>query len=134
MSKPPRLAPDLALPPYAFVPGKNPHTTSDPRGHTYGVAAPAPAPVYPADWSASWPYRHGLDLFNHQFYWEAHEQFEALWLAAGRSGPAADFLKALIKLAAAGVKHLEQKPQGVQSHAARAAELLRELAQAQGGG
>jgi hypothetical protein len=44
----------------------------------------------------------------------------------------ADFLKALIKMAAAGVKHLEEKPKGVKSHACRAAELWREVAQSRG--
>lgn len=132
MSKPRRLAPERPFPPYSFVPGKSPHPKSGPAGHSYGVESPPPAPLDPAHWSASRPYLYGLDLFNHQFYWEAHEQFEALWLAAGRAGPVADFLKALIKLAAAGVKHLEQQPQGVKSHAGRAGELLRELTRSRG--
>jgi uncharacterized protein len=37
----------------------------------------------------------------------------------------ADFLKGLIKLAAAGVKALEGTPEGVKSHSGRAAELWR---------
>ena len=37
----------------------------------------------------------------------------------------ADFLKGLIKLAAAGVKLREGNPRGVKRHAARAGELLR---------
>jgi predicted metal-dependent hydrolase len=74
------------------------------------------------------PYLYGVDLFNHQYYWESHEQFEALWLAAGRKGPVADLLKGLIKLAAAGVKHREGKPPGVHSHAERAAKLFRSVA------
>ena len=36
----------------------------------------------------------------------------------------ADFLKGLIKLAAAGVKSLEEKPTGVTRHTDRAMELL----------
>src|SRR5262249_1379523 len=79
-------------------------------------------------WTASKPYLYGIDLFNHQFYWESHEQFESLWLAAGRKGVVADCLKGLIKLAAAGVKHREGKPQGVESHASRAAKLFRRVA------
>jgi hypothetical protein len=120
-----RLAPEVPFPPYAFVPGRRPHPTSDPAGHSYGAEPDLPAPIEPAHWEASTPYRYGLDLFNHQFYWESHVQFESLWLAAGRKGLVADFLKGLIKLAAAGVKHLEGKPQGVRSHACRAAELWR---------
>ena len=50
------------------------------------------------------------DLLNHGFYWEAHEAWETLWHAAGRKGEIADFLKGLIKLAAAAVKAREGNP------------------------
>jgi predicted metal-dependent hydrolase len=72
-----------------------------------------------------------LDLFNHGYYWEAHEVWESLWHACGRSGQTADFLKGLIKLAAAGVKHREGVPKGVKSHAGRAMELFRGIAREQ---
>ena len=62
------------------------------------------------------------------YYWEAHEVWESLWHAAGRRGPVADFLKGLIKLAAAGVKTLEGSPTGRARHARRAAQLLRSAA------
>jgi iron complex transport system substrate-binding protein len=123
----------LPFPPYTFVPGKTPHPRSDPAGHSFGFPVEIPTALDPAHWQDSPTYRHALDLFDHQFYWEAHEQFEALWLAAGRSGQTADFLKALIKLSAAGVKHLEGSPAGVQSHASRAEELLRSLTESIGG-
>jgi hypothetical protein len=84
----------------------------------------------PEPWAAT--YLRGLELFNSQHYWDAHEQWEQLWLAAGRSGPLADFLKGLIKLAAAGVKHLAGQPAGTHSHAVRAAELFRSVAPALG--
>jgi hypothetical protein len=45
----------------------------------------------------------------------------------------ADFLKGLIKLAAAGVKVLQGQPRGVRSHAGRAAEAFRRTAEALGG-
>ncbi len=46
----------------------------------------------------------------------------------------ADFLKGLIQLAAAGVKHREGVPQGVTNHARRAAELFRATGQTVGMG
>ena len=58
----------------------------------------------PADAAASPMFRRGVALFNAGYYWEAHEAWEGLWHAYGRRGPTADVLKALIKLAAAGVK------------------------------
>jgi uncharacterized protein len=121
---PPRLLPELPLPPYAHVPGKTPHPESDPAGHSFGHPRPKAAPVDPARWLESREYLRGLDLFNHGYYWEAHEQWEALWHAAGRQGPLADFLKGLIRLAAAGVKAREGRPAGVASHARAAARLL----------
>src|SRR5690348_12086299 len=101
---PARLEPDLPLPPYAYVPGRAPHPVSDPAGHLHGRPPERPAPIDPPRWQESRAYRHGVDLFNCGFYWEAHEVWEGLWHAAGRAGVTADFLKGLIQLAAAGVK------------------------------
>lgn len=113
-------------PPYTYVPGKMPHPTRDPAGHSYGAVerpCPAPDPLHPDHCPA---FQEGLDLFQAGYYWEAHEAWEAVWNAAGRHGAAADFLKGLIKLAAAGVKVYEGLPEGVRRHAARARELFEE--------
>jgi hypothetical protein len=100
---------------------------SDPRGHMHGhVAEPVP-PLDPNDWQASPTYLNAVDLFNHGFYWEAHETWESLWHAAGRGGPTGTWLKALIKLAAAGVKAREGNPVGAERHARRSFELIGEL-------
>jgi hypothetical protein len=122
---PPRYAPDIHFPPYTYVPGQAPHPVTDPRGHAYGLEQPPPAALDPGDWRACREYLYGIDLFNHGYYWEAHETWERLWIAAGRTGLLADFLKGLIKLAAAGVKSREGNPEGVRRHLARARTLLR---------
>jgi uncharacterized protein len=115
------------LPPYSYVPGHNYHPISHPLGHMHGhVAQPVP-PLSPDAWQASEEYRYGIDLFNHGFYWEAHEAWEALWHAAGRSGAVAVWLKALIKLAAAAVKLREGNSRGAAHHARRSQQLLDEL-------
>jgi uncharacterized protein len=128
----PRYCPQRPLPPYSYVPGLFPHPTSDARGHSYGVLEPACAPLDESNYRANATYLHAIDLFNHGFYWEAHEAWEALWHAAGRRGRIADFLKGLIKLAAAGVKLREGRPAGVRQHALRAAKLLRGAQSASG--
>lgn len=115
------------LPPYAHIPGQTPHPVSDPRGHMYGASHETPPPLDPDNWQASEVYRYGVDLFNHGFYWEAHEAWESLWIAAGRSGPVAIWLKALIKLAAAMVKIRAGNAVGGARHALRAQELLGDL-------
>jgi hypothetical protein len=116
--------PDISFPPYTFIPGRTPHPHS-PEGHSYRVEHRPAEPIDPPDWRTSRAYLHGLDLFNAQFFWEAHESWEGLWLACGRRGPVAEFIKGLIHLTAAGFKHLEGIPAGVRSHATRAAELFR---------
>ncbi len=119
-----RYAPECALPPYTYVPGQTPHPVTDPRGHSYGLK-PTPAAAFdPAKWRTCRDYLQGIDLFNHGYYWEAHETWEGLWVAIGRRGPLADFLKGLIKLAASGVKCREGNAQGLQRHLARARTLF----------
>jgi hypothetical protein len=49
-------------------------------------------------------FRHGVDLFNHGFAWEAHEAWEPLWFAAPRELPERALLQGLIHAAAAAVK------------------------------
>ena len=115
---------DGALPPYSYVPGHAPHPVSDPAGHMHGEPHEEVAPLRANDWQASKPYLLGVDLFNHGYYWEAHEAWESLWHAVGRSGEMGDFLKGLIKLAATAVKAREGNPCGVERHATRAIELL----------
>lgn len=112
-------------PPYAFVPGGGwPHPVSSPEGHSYARRNLTAEPVVGDDWEGSPVFRRGIALFDAGYYWEAHEAWEALWNAHGRRGPTADVLKALIKLAAAGVKVRERQPHGVRTHAARAAALF----------
>jgi hypothetical protein len=115
------------LPPYSYVPGHAPHPVSDPRGHMHGHVAEAVPPLDSSNWQVSPAYLEGVDLFNHGFYWEAHETWESLWHAAGRAGPTGIWLKGLIKIAAAGVKAREGNPVGVERHARRSLALIGEL-------
>ncbi len=148
-----RLVPEIPFPPYTFVPGLAPHPFSDPNGHSYGKRPPTPAPPDPERWWECREFLFGIDLFNGPapqdasasrlrpelrdvfagYYWEAHEAWEGLWHACGRVGPTADFLRGLIKLAAAGVKLREGVPHGAASHAARAAAIFRNAAGRLGG-
>jgi uncharacterized protein len=63
-------------------------------------------------WRESPDFVYGVDLFNQGFYWEAHEVWEGLWKAAGKAGTTAEFLKGLIKLAAAAIKRREGRAAG----------------------
>ena len=96
--------------------------------------SPLPGTPDPRKWRECRWYLFGLDLFNHGYYWEAHEAWEALWHACGRYGELADFFKGLIQLAVAGVKVRERRPEGVRAHAKRAAELFQSIATTLSGG
>ena len=72
-------------------------------------------------------------LFNHGYYWEAHEAWEALWQSANRGSPLRAFLKGLILLSATGVKIREDKRKPAMRHAGRAGALLRNLTTAHHG-
>jgi hypothetical protein len=61
-------------------------------------------------------------------------EWEAVWHAVGKRGRLADFVKGLIKLAAAGVKALEGSEVGVLRHSRRAAELFHLAAASQHSG
>jgi molybdopterin-guanine dinucleotide biosynthesis protein A len=113
---------DRTLPPYTHIPGVTPHPISDPAGHMHGVVEQAASIGGPL--TASEPFLWGRRLFHSGYYWEAHEAWEGLWHALGRTGPGADLVKGLIKLAAAGVKVREHNRDGVQRHLTRAEELL----------
>ena len=115
------------FPAYAYIPGQFPHPVRESNGHSFGQPEPHVNSFDIAQWQLCPVYTFGVDLFNAGFFWEAHEQWEALWHSAGRKGPIADFLKCLIKLAAAGVKHGEGKPVGVKRHLTRARALLADV-------
>jgi len=142
---PPRYAPAIPLPPYAYVPGHElPHPVTDPRGHLYGAQKDQDCelPIFPgllsslptdptsrrralaATFAANHEWLYALDLFNQGYYWEAHEAWESFWNALGRTTAEALFVQGLIHLAAACVKVREGKPNGVARHTKRARELL----------
>ena len=105
------------LPTYTYIPGKTPHPISDPRGHSYGVSEETSL-------SLEQMIARGSFLFEHGFYWEAHEAWEQAWIRLGRTGEKADQIKGVIKLAASGVKCLEENLSGAKRHYQRAQELL----------
>ncbi len=121
----PRLLPDRSFPSYAYLPGRAPHPVRDPGGHSYGVQ-----PVVVSASLDSEEFAWGQDLFNHGYYWEAHEAWEGLWQIANRGSPLRAFLKGLILLSATGVKIREGKRVPAMRHAGRAGALLRELPKA----
>ena len=116
-----------ALPPYRYVPGKGPHPVRDPRGHSYG--APAEAEQIDAEqWSSCQTYLVAIDLFNHGYYWESHEELERLWRGTGRRTETGVFLQGLIQVAAALLKHSMGQRESASRLAAQGCAKLRTIA------
>ncbi|UVK48287.1 DUF309 domain-containing protein (plasmid) [Mesorhizobium sp. AR07] len=122
----PRLVPEKNFPGYAYLPGKYPHPVLHPLGHSY-QSDPGTVVTVQESLSSN-VFRWGIDLFNHGYYWEAHEAWEPLWHAAKQSAQHRVFFKGLILLAAAGVKIREGKRVAAARHAARAAALFCQVA------
>lgn len=118
-----RYLPSWPLPLYRFIPGKNIHPNKA-GGHMFENGDLITDPLDQSMPSENNFLRFSIDLFNHQYYWECHVYLEALWNAHGRKGTVADFLKALIKLGAAGVKINLNEATDCSDHLLRARELL----------
>ncbi len=101
---PPLFLPDVAFPPYRFVPGHTKHPFAQVGGYAYGER-PAPPPfVARDDWRANAAFLRGCDFFNRGWWWEAHEAWESFWHVAEGRDPAQHALhKALIQLAASAL-------------------------------
>ena len=106
-SPPPnRRVPERALPAYRFVPGQSPHPFRDPGGHMYtDGSAPAEIPWDPTvPWSEDPAHHWACELFDHRYYWEAHEAWEAMWHFAPADSPIRSLLQGLIQVAASVLK------------------------------
>lgn len=127
-----RYIPEREFPPYTYIPGETPHPTNDPAGHSYPGKPRDLKPLDIDNWEKHPDYLYAIDLFNFGYYWEAHEIWEGLWHAHGREGITAEFLKGLIKLAAAGVKIREETSSGAITHASRAEKIFEDVKQTSG--
>ena len=121
--EPPPRCSARSLPPYRHVPGLTPHPVKDPRGHLYGHAEPETSSScrdLPAGWSECGDYLYGVDLFNRAFLWEAHEAWEWVWIAAGKTTEPAGFVQGLIQVSAALLRHHLGTPRGAGNLVTRA--------------
>ena len=100
---PPRYT-DRPFPSYRFIPGRSPHPVRDPDGHSFNKTQLQLLPFAAADWQSCDEYLYGIDLFNHGYWWEAHEALEAVWVAAGRQTETGLFVQGLILIAVAHLK------------------------------
>jgi hypothetical protein len=122
-STPPRYSARL-LPPYRFVPGETPRPARDSAADRRDEWS-AESSWRPEEWRELDPWLWAIDLFNHGYWWECHEVLEALWLAAGRTTPAARFVQSLVHLSAACLNDRRGHVEASRRQAARAVRGLR---------
>lgn len=114
---PPRRYTDRPFPPYRFIPGKHPHPTAHPDGHSYHAPGDPPHEVHlvtPENWADSENYLFACDLYNHGYWWEAHEEWEGLWQLTDKKGAQGRFLQGLIQVSACHLKFFVGHQDGVQ--------------------
>ncbi len=88
--------------------------------------AEAPPRTEPEAWRENVAYRYGWRLFDNGFYWEAHEVWEAVWLACRPNSRERVLLQALIQLANARLKAAMGQPRAVRRLTEEVARLLAE--------
>jgi len=92
---------EFALPSHAHVPGFGSTPDLAPLEKAKTVA---PATTLAGEWRTNKAYLYGHDLMQAGFYWEAHEVWEVVWLAAPANSPERVLLQALIQTANAQLK------------------------------
>ncbi|MHC5002282.1 MAG: DUF309 domain-containing protein [Planctomycetota bacterium] len=79
----------------------------------------------PARWPQCPAYVHGCALYDHGYWWEAHEHWEDVWRDLDREAAAALLLKGLIQAAACALQLEAGRERGVRRLRDRTARLLR---------
>ena len=105
-TSPPRYS-NREFPSYRFIPGQAPHPTRDPDGHSYNHPLEKPEAFEAGNWQSCDGYLYGIDLFNHGYWWEAHEAFEPVWVAVGKQTETGQFVQGLIQVAVANLKNIQ---------------------------
>ncbi len=106
--KPPRRpAGALDLPSEPYMPGRNARPDA-------ALFAPLKAGIVAgsavAELAASDAFRGGREAFAREYFWEAHELWEAVWLALPPASAERHLLRGLIQLANAGLKRRMDEP------------------------
>lgn len=107
---------EIPFPAYRYLPfvAGIPHPRRDPEGHSYDNEEEYLARFAADDWRNCQPYLYSIDLFNYGYWWEAHETWEVVWLAARQETLTGNFVQGLIQVAAAQLKRFIDEPRGAQ--------------------
>jgi len=99
------------------------HHAMPARRHIPGSGSVPDRAVLDAAKSDPAAFAYGADLYNHGFFWEAHEVWEAVWMAATPNSARRQALRALIQMANACLKLAMGKRNAFERLAAEVAEI-----------
>ncbi|MEY4582501.1 MAG: hypothetical protein RL701_7204 [Pseudomonadota bacterium] len=121
-----RYLPTRPLPSYAFLPGRTP------RPSVHVPESNAHEKLTEQSWFGHAQYLWGVDLYNADLVWEAHEAWESLWRESLHGSSPRLFLQGLIQCAAASVKSALGDGAAVLRISARALDRLRRVQHQEG--
>jgi hypothetical protein len=120
---PPTRVAEGPFPRYRYIPGRSPHPRRDRLGHSWGAPEPRTQALDAGAWRSSALYLRGVDLYNHAYFWESHEAWEALWRGSTEAATV-ELLQALIQIAASEIKRFAGSAAAAQALAGRAIDRL----------
>jgi uncharacterized protein len=97
----------LPLPAHAHIPGRGTQPDWPPLEHARSLA---PTETSASNWQHNQTYIYGFAVMRAGFYWEAHEVWEPVWLAAAPNSRERILLRALIQTANAHLKTGMNRP------------------------
>ena len=112
------------LPVYRHLPFRNAHPFLDKGGHSYGEKLTPPENFNPEHWQECEEYLYCIDLFNNGYWWEAHERLKFISMAAGQETETGQFVRGIIQISAALLKHFMGEEDGAQTLAKMGLETL----------
>lgn len=111
------------FPAYAHVPGKN-------KRHDDAlfdaICASVMSDMSVSDLSQTRAWHVGRDLYAHEYFWEAHEVLEAVWMQCPQKSIERFFVQSIIQLANAKLKMKMDRPKAAVKLFVRASQLFRE--------
>lgn len=100
----------MQLPPYAYVPGL---TQRHDEALFIELHRSVRSDMAREDLANSAAWRAGQLFFDNEFYWEAHEALEPVWMACAPNSVERNAVQALIQAANAGLKLRMGRPKAV---------------------
>ncbi len=94
----------ISFPKRRYMPGQSLHPDKDPQGSHIPEIPSSTIKFSAESWQKSEKYLYAIDLFNYQYFWEAHEVLEGLWVDVGRETQTGIFVQGIIQVSAALLK------------------------------